>query len=323
MIEPKFTIHREVIYPHHRNGWPFVVSAMSELIRDDGEGILLDCSVERSFARDLEKARAEGWLPFRRPWVGFVHCPPEIPEWSEAHKSIRKVRILDEWNESFKECKGLVTFSRWMAERLREEFPLPVLPLRHPVPKPPKYFQWEAFEGSAARGVVQVGSWLRRFSSIHFLPIDPSRKRLLIPVDAAQAPRYWKTLEAERRVSGAPPFGEWNCTVLDRLPNDAYDDLLASHVVFLDLAGAVANNAVLECIARHTPLLVSRLPSVMEYLGPEYPLYFDSLEEAAAKAENLALLEAGHRYLEALPKEPLSPARFLQDFAGSAFYQGL
>ncbi len=296
---------------------------MSALLRDDGDGVLFDCSVERSFARDLELARAEGWLPFRRPWVGIVHVPPGVPDWSDRAKDIGVIRRLDEWRESLKECRGLVTFSRCMAEWLRKEFPVPVLPLRHPVPPPPKHFEWDAFERGAARAVVQVGSWLRKLSSIHFLPIDRTRKRLLIPVAEDQAPRFWRTLEAERLASGAPPVGDWHCTILDRLPNDGYDDLLSSHVVFLDLAGAVANNAILECIVRHTPVLVNRLPSVEEYLGPEYPLYFENLEEAAAKAENLALIEKAHRYLEAMPKEPLSGERFLQDFSGSAFYQNL
>ncbi|MCC6263414.1 MAG: hypothetical protein IT169_07545 [Bryobacterales bacterium] len=323
MIQPKFTIHREVVYPHHRNGWPFVVSAMNALLRGDGGGVLLDFSVERSFARDIALARAEGWLPFRRPWVGMVHVPPDLPEWSEWGKSIHRIRELEEWRASFEQCKGLVTFSQWMADGLQKEFPVPVLSLRHPVPVAPKHFEWGAFERSASRAVVQVGSWLRKLSSIHFLPIDPSRKRLLIPVEEDQAPRYWRTLEAERQVSGAPPVGEWHCTILDRLPNEEYDDLLTSHVVFLDLAGAVANNAVLECIMRHTPLLVTRLPSVVEYLGPEYPLYFESLEEAAAKAENLAMIEKAHRYLAAMSKEELSAERFLRDFSSSTLYQEL
>lgn len=296
---------------------------MSPLLRDDGDGVLLECSVERSFARDFELGRAEGWLPLRRPWVGIVHVPPDLPDWTERHKSIRRIRRLDEWGESFKKCRGLVTFSQWMAQWLREEFEVPVLALRHPVPAPPKYFQWDAFEAGAARAVVHIGSWLRRFSSIHFLPIDPSRKRLLIPVAEAQAPRYWRVFESEMRASGAPPLGEWDCTILDRLSNEAYDDLLTSHVVFLDLAGAVANNAILECIVRHTPVLVNRLPSVVEYLGPEYPLYFENLEEAAAKAENLDLIESAHRYLAAMPKEALSAGRFLQDFADSDLYRYL
>ncbi len=295
---------------------------MAPLLRNDGAGVLLDCSVERSFARDLELGRAEGWLPIRRPWIGIVHVPPEIPDWSEPRKSIQRIRLHCEWHESFKECRGLITFSRWMAEWLRKEFEVPVLALRHPVPLPPKFFCWDSFERSA-RAVVQVGSWLRKLSSIHFLPIDPSRKRLLIPVDEDQAPRYWSIFEAERQASGAPALGEWDCTILDRLPNDDYDDLLSSHVVFLDLAGAVANNAILECIVRHTPVLVNRLPSVEQYLGPEYPLYFERLEEAARKAEDLALIEKAHRYLEAMPKDALSGERFLQDFSGSALYQNL
>lgn len=323
VIFPKFTIHREVVYTHHRAGWQFVVDAMRPLLRDGGDGVLLDCSIERSFARDLRKGLSEGWLPHRRPWVGVVHVPPDIPSWADWKKSPREIGNLREWHESLKECRGLVTFSQTMAAWLRQEFPVPVLALRHPVPEPPKYFRWDDFEASAHHGVVQVGWWLRRLSSIHKLPIDPRRKRILIPVGEDQFQRFFGTLASEMQIAGVPPLDQWNCTVVDRLANEEYDNLLASQVVFLDLAGAVAVNTILECIVRHTPVLVNRLPSVVEYLGPEYPLYYTGLEEAAQKAEDLSMLERAHRYLLAMPKEPLGGERFLKDFAGSSLYQDL
>ena len=61
--------------------------------------------------------------------------------------------------------------------------------------------------------------------------------------------------------------------------------LLCRNIAFVELHDAGANNTVVECIARATPLLVNKLPSVVEYLGAGYPFYYDSLEEAAEKAE--------------------------------------
>lgn len=323
MIQPKFTTHRELVYSHHRNGWSFVAGAMRPLFRDDGEGVLLDCSVERSFARDLEQGLAEGWMPHRKPWVGFVHVPPDLPCWAEWRKSPLEIAKLDAWRESLPQCHGLIAFSEWMAEWLRREFRVPALALRHPVPPVSRRFRWADFERGAAHGVVQVGHWMRRLSSIHYLPIASSRKKLLIPLEGEQVERFHRTVEAERQVSGAPPLPEWDCTVLERLSNEDYDELLASHAVFLDLTGAVAVNTLLECIMRHTPILVNPHPSVVEYLGPEYPLYHASLEEAAAKCKDIRLLKQGHQYLEAMPKEPLSAERFLRDLAESKLYADL
>ncbi|MCZ2153116.1 MAG: hypothetical protein LC114_04320, partial [Bryobacterales bacterium] len=273
MIQPKFTIHREVVYSHHRNGWGYVINAIKPLLREDGEGVLLDCSVERSFVRDLEQGLSEGWLPHIKPWVGFVHVPPDVPQWAEWWKSPRELRKLDVWRRSLGHCLGLIAFSEWMAEWLRLEFRVPVLAVKHPVPPAPLKFRWDKFEHESHCGVVQVGHWLRRISSIHHLPVASSRKKLLIPLDETQVTRYYRTVEAERQVSGAPPLSQWDCTVVERLSNDDYDELLSSHAVFLDLAGAVAVNTLLECIMRHTPILVNPYPSIVEYLGPDYPLY--------------------------------------------------
>ena len=64
------------------------------------------------------------------------------------------------------------------------------------------------------------------------------------------------------------------------VPNEEYDALLSSSVVLCLMYATAANNVVVECIARGTPLLINPLPAVVEYLGPDYPLY--AADEVAA-----------------------------------------
>ena len=40
----------------------------------------------------------------------------------------------------------------------------------------------------------------------------------------------------------------------------------------------------------NTPIVINRLPAVVEYLGADYPFYFNSLEEARDKALNFDLI---------------------------------
>ena len=56
---------------------------------------------------------------------------------------------------------------------------------------------------------------------------------------------------------------------------------LSSSVVLCLLYATAANNVVIECIARATPILVNPLAAVVEYLGPDYPLYACDEDEAA------------------------------------------
>jgi hypothetical protein len=56
---------------------------------------------------------------------------------------------------------------------------------------------------------------------------------------------------------------------------------------------------VLECIVRKTPIVVNKLPGVVDYLGENYPLYFSELEDVPALLTEEKLLEA-HEYLKTM-----------------------
>jgi hypothetical protein len=51
--------------------------------------------------------------------------------------------------------------------------------------------------------------------------------------------------------------------------------------MILSLVDASTNNAVIECIARATPLLVNPHPAVIEYFGADYPTYNESIDDVA------------------------------------------
>lgn len=65
--------------------------------------------------------------------------------------------------------------------------------------------------------------------------------------------------------------------VINRLNNFEYDELLSNCIVFIDFVDVAASNSIVECIARGTPLLVPKLPAIVEYLGEDYSLYFDDV----------------------------------------------
>ena len=84
-----------------------------------------------------------------------------------------------------------------------------------------------------------------------------------------------------------------------------YDELLEKNIVFVDLIDASANNAILECIVRNTPIIVNKLEAVVEYLGEDYPLYFENLSDIPSLLEKDKIVEA-HQYLCKLDKTELS-----------------
>ncbi len=102
-------------------------------------------------------------------------------------------------------------------------------------------------------------------------------------------------------------------TRLQRLDDAAYDDMLATNVVFLKLDDASAVNTALECAIRGTPLIVNRLPALVEFLGGDYPGFYTTPYEASALASSWDAIQAMHSHLTRLDTRRLSLGRFVQE----------
>ena len=103
-----------------------------------------------------------------------------------------------------------------------------------------------------------------------------------------------------------------------------YDKLLTENIIFLDLYDSSANNAIIEAIARATPILINRHPAVIEYLGNEYPFYFNDYKDAENKLNNLDLIRETHNYLLNFDmRKNIMLETFISDFNKSEIYQNL
>lgn len=323
-VVPKFTLLDRSVCPHHRSGWSCALEALAPLLTSDGTGILFESFLYRRFGRLLREGRSNGELPYQRPWVGVVHVPPSVPRWAHYRYSPSYYFRLKTWQAGMPFCRGLITLSTRMKHWLQRRVDVPVLGVKHPTQTPPVRFDYAKFLRNPDRRLIHVGWWLRRFVSLYRLRLRSPRKSFLLPfADSEMRKRVLPIIERDLRHHGAPPLHDWGIELIDYQCQDSYDRLLSENIVFLHLYDTVANNAILECIARHTPVLVNRLPDVVEYLGPQYPLYFDDLDEAAAKAEDLDLIGQAHEYLRDMPEEDLTVESFRNVIAGSELYQRL
>ncbi|MGQ9633528.1 MAG: hypothetical protein ACUVXB_04720 [Bryobacteraceae bacterium] len=136
--------------------------------------------LEKSFALELPEAQAEGYILYREPWIGMVHVPFEMPcSWDFAKHPGRMFRTAG-MRESLAHCRGLITLSHHLAEGLRAELPsVPVLTLRHPAEPATMTFDFEAYL-ALGQPIVQIGWWLHRLTSIHWLKVDKRRKHLVV-----------------------------------------------------------------------------------------------------------------------------------------------
>ncbi len=297
----------------HRSGWTYGLRSLAPLQREDG--VWVDAFVEHYFGN----AEPLALRPYDQPWIGFLHNPPHMPDWFVRHQAPQSLLANVAFRESLSACLGMFCLSETLARWWRQQLDVPIEVLALPTITPDRTFSLEAFVRNPQQRVVQVGSWLRKLNSIYFLPV----RRLQRSIVHQHMPYIDDLIAREREVYGLH-VDEAAVEVLPFLDNERYDELLSQNLIYMELYDSSANNVVVECLARATPLLVNPLPAVVEYLGRDYPFYFTSRPQAAAKAEDMMLIEAAHHYLAAHPfRHLLSGEAFAAALAGSSIYRGL
>jgi hypothetical protein len=188
-------------------------------------------------------------------------------------------------------------------------------------------FDFNRYNANQTKKVINIGYWLRKMNSIYMLPVDRRFEKWRLMPYTTDRPKNAidALLLKEREVYNIIPDEHFaNTKTIDRLSNDEYDISLSENIVFLDLYESSANNAIIECIARTTPVVASPIPAVVEYLGEDYPLYFNTLDEAAEKINDDQLILDTHNYLKQWHvRDKLTGEYFRQSLQESEIYKSL
>lgn len=245
---------------HHYAGWPWIHHALKE--NSTGK-ILFDDFVSQTF---------EWGFPVyvhKKPWVGIFHHPVTIEGPVGTERTILNFPRTREWEISKKNLIGAVALCEEGADYLCDKLNIPVLKVLHPTNTKVGKWSHKLLLKQRPLVLLQVGESHRDIRFIHKINCE----------------KYWKKKRLIRNSSSMQRIDEKlkkftpdNSGVEDlgRLSNPDYDTLLCSCVAVQYVYGAAANNTVIECMVRGTPLLTNRLPAIVEYLGPNYPLYIDS-----------------------------------------------
>lgn len=306
-------------YGSHRSGWIFAIQCLKGL--HNPRGVIFDAFIERTFAWHSSQNKSHN-----KPWIGFIHIPPFVPDWFQNFQSNSQIFQSEAWQKSLPNCKGLFALSSYHRNHLENQLKLPVNNLIFPTETPDIKWSWKKFDANRNKKIIQIGWWLRKIHAIFQLPIHSQEyQKIFLKINYF----YWEDLiQTEKNILKSE--GTFQESMYDTtetilfLPNTDYDRLLSENIIFLTLYDSSANNTVIECIVRNTPLLINPLPAVIEYLGEDYPFYYDSLEEAAHKVHNKDLIFETHRYLvNHRIKEKLTGEYFARSFEESEIYQHL
>jgi glycosyltransferase involved in cell wall biosynthesis len=294
-----------VFWPHHRSGWKHLLWLVSEHLHAP-EGTRFVSAVEDEFFIKSDKYAG----PIKEPWVGFIH---QVPHQTHNFPDLERLVRREEWKESIEYCKGL-----WVLTNYQKDFLLyldvsvPIAKVHYPTVTPAEYFSFEKFIRNKNRRLLFIGEFLRNFQAFYDL----------------DAPDYEKTFlrsEAiDRHMQKLRVVENDSVTSLYPVENEKYDRLLSENIVFLNLFDAVGTTTVVECVASGTPILINKVGAVSEYLGEEYPFYYDTLEEATHKASDLDLIQQTAEYLRTWElKEKLTGTSFLEEIQNTSIYRSL
>ena len=101
--------------------------------------------------------------------------------------------------------------------------------------------------------------------------------------------------------------------IIDYLDNDEFDKILSENIVYINLVDASAVNTVIECIVRNTPILINKIPPVVELLGKDYPLYYENDIDVYNLLSNSKNINKAYNYIKRLPKDKYYIETFISD----------
>ena len=313
----------------HRAGWNWVTKSLVNYFHDEQADILVDEFIERTFDWDYTfNNDKDQILPHhRRPWIGFIHNPRVIPKPFDIKQSPVNMCARLPFILALKNCKGIFTLSYDLEESIRHLFHqygfenIPIETLIHPTPLNVKEFDLESFLNKPQ--VTCIGYWLRNFETFWLLKTNMTKNVLLgrLPYAHLTYKKQKETFDLKCKNTGEEVNG--NVIVHRHLANQEFDNYMTTTCGFLDLLDTSANNGVTDCISRNIPLLINWHPAIVEYLGEDYPLYYNTIESANKKINNIELIKEAHFYLKALDKSKFDINTFITEFQATNIYQNL
>lgn len=289
--EPKEVIGKGL----HRTGWPWVFDNLKTIKSENG--ILFDDFFEQNFCyKDKPDV-------YKEPWATIIHHPANIPSFGNYRERLDVAFQSKEFKESEKNLKLVFALSDSLASWLRTWMKCKVVSLHHPA-----YLNFNnKWENDNPQEIYQIGFYLRNTSLADQIQIPENYSIYKIWNKLSWLQEYSGRVEDYWRLNNRNQIRE--SYKLNFVLPTKYDKILNSGIIVCEYFEVSASNVILECIAHETPIIVNRKPAIEQYLGKDYPLFYDDISEIP---ELILRAKEGNSYLKNLTKENLHIDFFLE-----------
>ena len=284
-IYGKLKIVNSTSFDYHNGGWSNRLKELS--IINSENGVDFDCYLEKSYCWDNSIKPI-----YKKNWVGILHSPIDSYDWYLNKTKNIEIFECPQFLKSLEKCKGIYVFSEHEKIKVSNKLismnkKIPVNCIRHTIDNIQKKWSYDKY--SKSKRILHIGWWMRDIKSFYDLKTSVKKTRILLNEKIED--QIFKIFEIENI----------DVEEIAHLNSLEYENIISSSIVFVNLIDGVANNTVLECIESNTPILVNRNPSTIEYLGTEYPLYYDSIDNIDKMISKKKLVDASI-YLSKLNK---------------------
>lgn len=276
---------------HHNGGFSGVIDEFRRIHHDENGTLAFIPAVETALAQASEHPELNGL------WCGIVHEIPVHPK-RVHYPDLHRLCTDPKYRGYLCRCRILFTLTRLQAMYLREHLPwwlsIPVVPLTYPSRAFDSAHAAQTGDADGCRPpscnelrVVLIGGFGRDFPAFFRMRFANTVAKVLLA----------GTEETQRAGESAPE----DVTILRRMEPQEYEQLLASSVPCLTVLpnhDGFASTLVVECICRSIPILLPKLDGFVEYLGPDYPLFYPAGEEDLVDLVTCDSIQRARDYLK-------------------------
>lgn len=292
----------------HRGGWKNIITYLfdSELLSlNDTNYYLIDM---------IENYINDKNLIIKKKWFGFIHSTSYVPNFLNIPTVTNIVQSIFLKNNK-KSCLGLITFSSNIKEILdNSNLNINILYVKHPIDHTDiKLCDIDNFINNPNKQIVLLGKQLRKSSSIYLL--DTIYTKVWLPGTKKYIESSINNLKKElvylNKHINDINFNSVNIKYFES--HTEYDNFILDNIIIIDLWDTNANNSIIECLIRNIPFFVSKLIGTIEYLGADYPMYFESIIELENILNNQdinILYKKTYNYLKYIDKSDLDLKHF-------------
>lgn len=241
----------------HYYGWSFIIESIKKDIIDENSNIVLDSFADSCFWQVPPKSD----IVF--DWIGIVHCAASDPD--NLHHQTLTNFVNHKWFLKNKtRCLGLITLCKYSADILRTLTNIPVTHMYHSK-FCDVFFDIESYFNNPQ--INQSGFHSRNF--LKFAEFDTQINKIMY------VNKEWNNNYINKYLSSiSHNINIKNCF----LNNSDYIQNLVSGVGFAYHSDVAASNSLLEHIVSYTPIVVNKHPAIVEYIGEEYPLFYEDIK---------------------------------------------